>query len=485
MKILKNILQLFIVIIPMVCNAQQLPIFNHYYNNPILYNPAETGTGFFSKGFIHNRKQWAGIQGAPETYLISVDGPVDNGKIGLGGLLFNDNLGIINKTGAYGSYRYKVKINQAHIINFGASLGYLQNTIAFDKIRVEEITENTLLNNVEKRSTLDAGIGILYNYQDIKIGLASYQLFNPQLTYANTSDFTSLNYRLIRHYQMNIAYTKPLSKNVSLDPAIFLRGAQGMPLQTDVRVYANYDHRLWCGIGYQHNYGVGLSIGSIVYKTIIIGYAYEIPTNSIGPFQRGTHEIMLGYRFMQKGSKPATRNEFNRQEFDHLVKINQSQYEKIDELEQENKVMKEKIISTETKLLEQKAEIDNIKEIIHRDKDKISSIVERNKIDYDEFVKLDLSQIQDKEKTRFYMVVGAYVNLNDAKVFQRILERESGLKTSVFEREDGKYFFVYTKGYQTNDETKEDVNRELKLLNRLNINEYINGNPWIYQLKEE
>jgi len=53
----------------------------------------------------------------------------------------------------------------------------------------------------------------------------------------------------------------------------------------------------------------------------------------------------------------------------------------------------------------------------------------------------------------------------------------------VVQRDDGKYFFVYTRDFNKNFDSKKAIKREFRLLQRLDLEEYITSNVWIYNAK--
>ena len=73
-------------------NAQQTPIYSQFFMNPYVYNPAFAGQNGRSVAFLSYRKQWIGIDGAPETSTLSFHTPAKR-NIALGGLVYYDKRG--------------------------------------------------------------------------------------------------------------------------------------------------------------------------------------------------------------------------------------------------------------------------------------------------------------------------------------------------------------------------------------------------------
>ena len=76
-----------------------------------------------------------GMQGAPQTQALTVDGPLTDTAFGLGLTINNDVTNIIGRLSAMASTSYNVKLTSNQDLSFGLSLGVLRNEIKFDRIR--------------------------------------------------------------------------------------------------------------------------------------------------------------------------------------------------------------------------------------------------------------------------------------------------------------------------------------------------------------
>src|SRR5437879_1328217 len=86
--------------------AQQTLQYSQYMFNGLAVNPAYAGYKEDWTLSLGSRLQWAGVDGAPKTNSLSIDG-VTNGdtkNIGLGFLVNNDRLGPENNSSVYINY---------------------------------------------------------------------------------------------------------------------------------------------------------------------------------------------------------------------------------------------------------------------------------------------------------------------------------------------------------------------------------------------
>jgi type IX secretion system PorP/SprF family membrane protein len=115
---MKRLVCLFVFAVAVqVSVAQQLPLYSQYLYNKFLVNPANAGSDGFTSYNITAREQWVGYSGAPRTYSVSwqtrvlkrkyrlkqnifdqkVYVPKTEGKVGLGGYVFSDRNGLVQR----------------------------------------------------------------------------------------------------------------------------------------------------------------------------------------------------------------------------------------------------------------------------------------------------------------------------------------------------------------------------------------------------
>ncbi len=97
-NIFRSLLLLSVLVSAEETVAQQLQQYTQYMLNDFVLNPAIAGKG---KDYwdcrTNSRYQWQGITDAPRTYIMSLQGPFKNRKMGLGSTLFTDITGTFNK----------------------------------------------------------------------------------------------------------------------------------------------------------------------------------------------------------------------------------------------------------------------------------------------------------------------------------------------------------------------------------------------------
>jgi type IX secretion system PorP/SprF family membrane protein len=469
-----RLLLILIILLPITLEAQQIPVLSLSSKNSVFYNPSHVGLADELRATMQYRQQWVGLSGAPQTMILSLDGNVSD-KMGLGLVFYNDVTDIFSQTGCFGDYSFKIDMGKGHQLRLGIGVGFVQNKIDFSKINAQVPTEDNILNYSEKGTKLDAGFGLRYSFKQLYFDFSAQNLINSRYSYEDQSNFRNNKFRMVNHFVSAVGYLYNIPKTqFSLEPWLGVRTVQGAPVQVDGNLTVTYNKIIGLTGGYRQDAGFYTGVSFNLFERFSIAYAYDFPNKYLSPVVKGSNEIIISYRFKKRGAQPESRASSG--DLKKIQKQNQEQFQQIDKLQQENERLVKQLANTEDKLTNQKQELDKLKEIFEKDKYEMTKVKEKYEVDINEIDSLE--SISDSAKTQkdFYMIVGAYRTLADGKLFQKILERELGLQTLIFEREDNKYYFVYTQKVHS----REEANKEYRRLKRMNIGQYINGNVWIY-----
>jgi type IX secretion system PorP/SprF family membrane protein len=281
-------------------SAQQIPMVNQYFYTPFIYNPAFSGASGATNAFLVHRSQWAGIPDAPITNAFNLEGSLANRKAGFGLSLYQDRSGILNEVGGYGSYSYRLNIDEYHSILLGAGLGVVSTRVDFDKIIIKDPNDNFLLQQAQSNSAFDANFGVAYNWTKLNVGVSIQQLMGSKRSYEDNND-VSLYLRLTRHMLATARYDFDLGESeVVLSPMFLLRYAPGAPVQYEGTVFATYKDYFGVGISYKSDYAVSMNAMVKPHEKLTIGYSYDMLINDLRAYAQTSHEFTLGYTFGSK-----------------------------------------------------------------------------------------------------------------------------------------------------------------------------------------
>jgi type IX secretion system PorP/SprF family membrane protein len=301
---------LFVFATGLFVQAQQQTQFTNILLHQYLYNPAFAGT---MKGMQFNagyRNQWTGFDGAPKTYMLSGYGTLKKKPaMAVGGLVSNDQLGLINRTSIYGSYSYHLKMNDKWKLGFGVSAGFIQYNVKIYNAKPYDKEDNFLTSSILNANAFDANSGFYLYSKKFFFGVSGQQLPSSKIHWSNTIG------RLTPLFYVNSGYTFTLDKKkkeYTLQPSVLMRFNSPSPYELEYSLKFAYKNMLWVGGSFRHaktNTALGKKwqnnsfcalLGVTVSKQFTLGYSYDIALSNIRKYNNGSHEIMITYTIASK-----------------------------------------------------------------------------------------------------------------------------------------------------------------------------------------
>ena len=297
-------------IMPMVY-SQQLPQLTQFMINDYAINPAVAGMEDYYQIRTSIRNQWVGIEDAPKTTLLSIYGKNSN-NVGLGGSVFNDQVGPTSRAGASLTYAYHFNITEAVKLSLALSGGFTQFKIDKEGWVLADRDDNLLQGAETIDLVPDATFGLnLYDPSNKwYIGFSIPQLLNSKLTLID-DDFINnvsldMDGSLSRHFYTMGLYNMRLNSYWDLQPS-FLYKSVSSQSQFDIGVKTIYNDKFWMGVDYRNNGDLSALLGFTIQDRYILGYSYDIPNSEFNEYTTGSHEFMFGLTFI-----PATEKQIMR-----------------------------------------------------------------------------------------------------------------------------------------------------------------------------
>jgi len=278
--------------------AQQLPQFSQYILNKYVINPASAGSEDYFLGQTNYRNQWNGINDAPRTYILSVNGPLNHEKMGIGGYLFSDVTGPTRRGGFSLSYSYHFQLNQDLKLSLSVNGGVVSYTIDGTEITFEEEGDELFSQSEEQNLYPDAGFSFYLYGPNYFFGGSAPQLLQNELDFDNS--IRNPSGRLVNHYFLMGGYTHELNGIFELEPSFLLKYVDPAPLQYEFTLRGIYDKTAWLGVSYRRTDAIGILAGYVLQENISFGYSYDITRSDLKNYSNGTHEIMLSIKFNRR-----------------------------------------------------------------------------------------------------------------------------------------------------------------------------------------
>ena len=217
--------------------------------------------------------------------------------MGLGGYLFTDITGPTRRTGFYASYAYHFKINEQIKLGLGISAGLLQFTVDGSKINLHDDADLALNNTLQSVILPDFGFGINLYAKQFSFGFSAPQLVQNKLDlYESTSSIAS---KLEDHYFINAAYRIRPTNDIEIEPSVLVKVLKPVPTQIDAGLKVMYREMLWIGGAYRSHDAYSAMLGVCIQKHITFAYAHDFTFSNLKNYSSGTHEILVGLRFIR------------------------------------------------------------------------------------------------------------------------------------------------------------------------------------------
>jgi type IX secretion system PorP/SprF family membrane protein len=323
----QNILYIFIFVglflVDIPCNSQQTPAYSQFMMNRFLLNPARTGAYGYTAINVIAREQWLGLQNSPKTHAISFQsrilkrsfvrnrrspkrrykegGLFRSGRIGIGGYLFNDQTGAINRTGGQLTYAYHINMRQSQL-SFGLSTQFFQFNLKESEIKLFEGDEDDplLLNNKHALYIPDASVGVYFIGPGIFAGLSGTQLFQSSLKFGPAQES---DYKMMRYYYGIVGYEFVLNRYYKVEPSLLVKSNDNLYSQFDINCRFYYKNDYWSGLSFRTgtlhgNLGSAIVVmGGLNIDNLYFGYAFDYTLNSLQRHSFGSHELTVAIKF--------------------------------------------------------------------------------------------------------------------------------------------------------------------------------------------
>jgi len=296
--------------------AQQTIQFSQYMFNGLALNPAYAGYKEDVTLNLSSRIQWVGINDAPQTSTVSVDGVVnsDNKNVGLGLIATLDQLGPESNTSIYANYAYRLRLDALDTkrLCFGLGFGGEQYSLDGSKFIATDAGDGSIPTGSISKFTPDFRFGVYYYTPSIYFGASVFNLLSG--TFNSLVDNPEI-IKPVRTLYLTGGTMVPLSDDIDLKPSFMVKEDFKGPTNVDLTAYLAFNRRIWLGASYRTGVSVlnsnlqsdlsGQDAVAAICQIYVsehfrIGYAYDFTVSKLASYQNGTHEISVSITFPGK-----------------------------------------------------------------------------------------------------------------------------------------------------------------------------------------
>lgn len=276
--------------------AQQDPMLSQYMFNGLFLNPAYAGSHKYWSSTMTYRRQWVAMDGAPETAIVAVDGPISGKNMGLGISFMYDRIGVSTHNKISANYAYQIRTSANSRLALGINVNLSQFNARVQDLTIWDQQDQVFSQNINGKYIPSFGVGAYHFGERHYVGISIPTLFAYQNEYNFNFDLSKSSF-MRRHYILTGGYVFSASPTVKIKPSALLKYVQHAPLEADINLTVFYKNMISAGVSYRTNDAVVFLVEYQANSFFRIGYAYDLTTTAVRRYSNGSHEIMIGIDF--------------------------------------------------------------------------------------------------------------------------------------------------------------------------------------------
>jgi len=302
--------RLFLFLLAIVCTskclAQNYPLYDGYFLNPFVYNPAAAATERVQVNAGY-RRQWFGIAGAPTIFTLTGSVLVDETRAGIGFQINSFSRGFLNSTNASLSYAYGIPVNTKSKLFFGLSGGVLSNTVNLSDVAT---FSDPSLSTLSSSMVPSASFGLLLKGgSGLNLGLSlpklitdqnldakySFSYFDNAIVTASFSRWNPKPQVIKKGKGKSYGRSSKKVPNIPLEVfSIYRYSVYGSTIEGTAKY--NFSPNFWLSASYRQYSGLIPGVG---FATDDIAFSYFYEPGVGGDLPLKTHDLLLTLKFGQ------------------------------------------------------------------------------------------------------------------------------------------------------------------------------------------
>lgn len=303
MNFKKYIKVVFFLLASATLFSQQQAHYSLYMLQQSFINPSAIGSYDYVNGALLYKKQWVGIDKAPEIMAFDINSPLGKTNSALGLTVVNDKFAYSSTTSITANYSYRLKFSVKKYLSLGIGATANLFSAKLSSIQLRDANDPMLNGDISTTFTPNFKFGAYYFTDNFYLGLGmpnlAYSKFVNNGTYqASTAfDFNQT------HFFIHSGWQKELNNKLKIQPSVLLKQISGAPMQVDVNLQFMLFNRIGLGASYRT---MGTYIGLIniaMSDQLSIAYSYNYHTGVLSSYNSGSHEAMLCFKLINSSKK--------------------------------------------------------------------------------------------------------------------------------------------------------------------------------------
>lgn len=295
---MKNIRNKFILVFTMAliaigAKAQQVPLYNQYFNAGTLAYPS--GAVFQEHRYISlvYRDQFGGLIGAPKSFALAYNSTFRN-KLAFTGNVTTADIGFTSQVKFSGGIGYKLFGEGNDGLSIGSQVGLSFFSLNEERVNPENPSDNVLVDLLGNNgSSLSVDFSASYRKGRLGIDVAVPTVINQSLS---DDAYIRINDDNVPDFIGGARYSFTINPELSFIPYLGVRLRETIGAELDVMGELDFKDKLKASLGYRDNYGPTIGIGAQLLPKLLFTYNYDFGQKDAPFLADGFNEFGLHYQ---------------------------------------------------------------------------------------------------------------------------------------------------------------------------------------------
>jgi type IX secretion system PorP/SprF family membrane protein len=278
--------------------CQQTTRISQFDFNQMLIHPASVGGQGHITVFTGLKTLWGGIDGAPTTQFITVDGTLLHKHMGWGIEIQNDQAALLNQKKIIFNGSYRIRRGYTSWIALGGGIGIKQHVFDGVKAQAHDETDVAISKFFVSQIRPAVNLSAIYFAEKKYLGISIDNPFRYKINF--TKEDRIVVGKSIARVNLSAGHDFRINSQLTFRQSILVKYEHKNPLQVDITPYVIIKNQLTFGAGYRFNESVSFIAQFRIVPELKIGYAYDFQLNELNTASNGSHELLLSYSFLQE-----------------------------------------------------------------------------------------------------------------------------------------------------------------------------------------
>jgi type IX secretion system PorP/SprF family membrane protein len=278
--------------------AQQQRLYTMFMFNKLALNPGYAG--YHPDGCVTGiyRGQWLGLEGAPESQILSFHTAFGGERIGFGLNLSRQAIGISSQISVDGLYAYKVPIGNG-TLSLGAQASLRNMRVDYTDPSVQALEDLTFDQGVDlgtdSKLVANFGAGAYYHTDRFYVGIGAPRMMNSDIDFEENNLFIA---REERHWYAMTGVVVPLNTSLDFVPQVLVRYTSAAPVDFDVNASITWKQDYTFGLtfrtgGSEGDIGESLDLiaAARVARGLLLAVSYDLTLSELRKHSNGSLRI--------------------------------------------------------------------------------------------------------------------------------------------------------------------------------------------------